>query len=291
MSQPKTTAALLASALALALGCTTIKSCAPSSGGSSPSADPGQDAAGAPDEQSAKIWGYRVVKTYPHDKNAYTQGLLWDDGFLIETTGRPYQSFLRKVELETGKVVQSVDLPGALFGEGVAKWKGLYIQLTWQAGEAIVWDAKSFRELYRYKYEGEGWGLTLADDELVMSDGTSKLQIRDPKTFKLKREVPVTIWNSLKKAYVPVDNLNELEWIDGEVWANIYQDESIVRIDLETGYITSFVDFKGLQAKQKIRDKAQDVQNGIAHDPKTGRLFITGKYWPNLYEIELVERQ
>lgn len=282
---------VLVSAAALLLGSAALVGCPTSSGGTA--TDP---ATGSPpaaqddaDERAAEVLDYRIVETYPHDTKAYTQGLLWDDGHLIESTGRPGQSTIRRVDLETGKVVRSTRLPGSLFGEGVTRWKGFYIQLTWKTGQAIYRDARTLNEVYRIDYPGEGWGLTLADDVLVMSNGSSELQLRDPKTFELQERVQVTIWDVRRERYVPLDQLNELEWIDGEVWANVYQDESIVRIDLETGRVTALIDFRGLQAKQKVKDPSQDVQNGIAYDPETGRIFITGKYWPNLYEIEVVE--
>ena len=265
--------------------------CAPSSGGANLDGPaPGRNP--VPDENAARRYTYKIVATYPHDTKAYTQGLLWHGDHLIETTGRPGESTLRKVDLELGKVVQSAKLPGMEFGEGVAQWKGVYLQLTWQDGQAIAWDAKTFAELYRYDYKGEGWGLTVADDVLVMSNGTSRLQLRDPRTFELlepRGHVDVTVWNVREKRWVPVPDLNELEWIDGELWANIYQSELIARIDLETGHVTSYIDFAGLQAKQQVKDSRQDVMNGIAYDAENDRLFVTGKYWPNLYEIEVVE--
>lgn len=276
--------AALCLASALLLG-----GCTPSAGSTEPGAVP-QDA--QPHPNVARRYGFKIKATYPHDPKAYTQGLLWDDGHLIESTGRPGESYLRRVELETGKAVQSAKLPGQEFGEGLAKWKGVYLQLTWKDGQAIAWDAKSLLELYRYEYQGEGWGLTLADDVLVMSNGSSRLQLRDPKTFepaKPRGHVDVTAWDLRTNRWAPVTDLNELEWIDGELWANLYQYELIARIDLETGRVTSYIDLTGLQARQGVRDVAQDVMNGIAHDPATGRLFITGKYWPNLYEIEVVE--
>ena len=273
--------------IALALAA-LLPACTPSSGGT-PADDPPPAGQDEPDERAPKHYTFKILKTHPHDTKAYTQVLLWDEGHLIETTGRPGTSFLRRVELETGEVLKEAQLPGALFGEGVARWKGVYLQLTWQAEQAIAWDRKTLSELYRYDYEGEGWGLTVADDVLVMSNGTSKLQLRDPANFELKKELTVTAWFARDKKYVPVPDLNELEWIDGELWANLYQYETIARIDLETGRVSSYVHLDGLLAKQKVKDPRQDVLNGIAHDPETGRTWVTGKYWPNLYEIELVE--
>lgn len=244
----------------------------------------------AQDPRLPKLYGYNIKNTYPHDTGAYTQGLLWDEGFLYESTGRPRESGLRKVKLETGEVVQETRLPGEEFGEGLARYKGVFLQLTWKAGKCVAWDAKTLSELYRLDYPGEGWGLTLAGEELLMTSGTSRIQVRNPETFELIRNIDVTTFNVQQDRYVPVSGLNELEWIDGELWANIYQYEMIVRIDIKTGHVTSVIDFSGLTSRQGVKDPRQDVLNGIAWDKDTGRIFITGKYWPNLYEIELVER-
>jgi len=284
MSSNRRTARLLTAALAL--GCLAGVGCTPAPGGTTtPRANSQPDP--PDDDRAAKIYGYRIVATYPHEKSAYTQGLLWDDGYLIETTGRPRQSFVRRVQLETGKALQATQLPGEEFGEGVARWQDVYIQLTWTDGVAIYWDARTLSERYRVEYEGEGWGLTLVGEELVMSDGTSELQFRDPETFELRRKLEVTAWSQRRGRWVAVGRLNELESIDGEIWANIYLDEAIARIDPGTGHITSWIDLGGLPARQNVSDRAQGVLNGIAHDPKTGRLFVTGKLWPNLYVIEV----
>ena len=265
-----------------------LTACAPSSG-STVTEDPPAATTEGPDERLPRRSTFKILKTHPHDTKAYTQGLLWDEGHLIETTGRPGTSFLRRIDVETGEVLKQAKLPGALFGEGVARWKGVYLQLTWQAGEAIAWDRKTLTELYRYEYEGEGWGLTVAEDVLVMSNGTSTLQLRDPQNFDLQKELTVRVWSPRRQAYTPVPDINELEWVDGELWANLYQSETIARIDLETGHVTGYIALDGLLAQQKVKDPRQDVLNGIAYDPETGRLWITGKYWPNLYEIEVVE--
>lgn len=227
---------------------------------------------------------YKIVHRYPHDRGAYTQGLLFHDGSLYESTGRPRESSLREIELKTGKILRRHDLSGELFGEGLTLWKGLLIQLTWHAKVAIVYDRRNFQELYRKSYVGEGWGLTHDGSSLIMSDGTYTLSFLDPATFDVQRKLRVTL------AGRTVWDLNELEYIEGEIWANIYQDETIVRIDPKTGRVTGRIDLRGLQKQQGIEDRAQDVLNGIAYDPKTKRIFITGKYWPNLYEIELVLR-
>lgn len=291
---PRTLGLIGSLALFASLACS---GCSPSSG--HPSAPPtqaptDQDTGGPqdsqPDPRIAQVYNFKIVGTFPHDPTAYTQGLLWDEGHLIEGTGRAKESYLRKVKHDTGRVMRQATLRPTEFGEGVCRWKDTYIQLTWKAGDAIVWDAKGWYEIKRHNYKGEGWGLTVLNDQLVMSNGTSDLTFRDPETFEVLRTLPVRIFNPNSKEYVPIGKLNELEAIDGEIWANVYQDESIVRIDPETGYIASWIDFRGLQAQQDVEDENQEVQNGIAHDPATGRLFITGKYWPNLYQIELVEK-
>ncbi len=230
-------------------------------------------------------YGYKIVARYPHDRRAYTQGLLFHDGSLYESTGRPAESSVREIELKTGKILRRHDLSPELFGEGLTLWKGLLIQLTWHAEVAIVYDRRNFQELYRKPYKGKGWGLTSDGKSLIMSDGTYTLSFLDPGTFEVQRKLKVT------SSGRPVWDLNELEYIEGEIWANIYQDEFIVRIDPKTGRVTGRIDLRGLQKMQGVEDKAQDVLNGIAYDPKNKRIFITGKYWPNLYEIELVENE
>ncbi len=298
MSIPRLAAAVLAT-LAI-LGLPTCSACSqgsvppapsPANGASTDPGDTQDDAGKSEDPTPPPILGYRILKTHPHDRSAYTQGLLWHAGHLYESTGRERESSLRRVDLETGKVLARHDLPPDYFAEGLARWKGLLIQLTWRRGEAIVYDAATFQELYRHSYRGEGWGLALAGDELVMSDGTQYLRVLDPKTFKEKRRVRVTYLDERTGARRDLNNLNELEWIDGKLWANLYQLELMAIIDLATGEVERWIDFTGLQRKQGVRDRIQDVQNGIAHDPETGRIFITGKYWPNLYEIELVEKR
>jgi glutaminyl-peptide cyclotransferase len=169
------------------------------------------------------------------------------------------------------------------FGEGIAIWKGLLVQLTWKAGVAFVYDRRNFQEQYRLTYSGEGWGLCTDDESLIMSDGTDTLRFVGPTDLKVKRLLPVT-WDG-KSLW----SLNELEFIRGEIWANVYQRELIVRIDPETGKVNSVIDLDGLQAKQRVPDQAQDVLNGIAYDAQKDKIYITGKHWPNLYEIRVDE--
>ncbi len=236
---------------------------------------------GSPD--ATPVYGYSIVSTYPHDRGSYTQGLLMHEGILYEGTGRHQESTLMTVDLETGKPILKHRLDYKYFGEGIAIWKGLLVQLTWQEGVAFVYDRSNLQEQYRLNYAGEGWGLTAMGELLVMSDGTDTLRLVSPTDLSVQRLLPVTLDGT------PLWNLNELEFIEGEIWANLYQRELIVRIDPQSGKVNSVIDLRGLQAKQRIPDVAQDVLNGIAYDERTGKIYITGKHWPNLYEIKVEE--
>lgn len=231
---------------------------------------------------SAPISSYRVVATYPHDPNAYTQGLVFIDGVLYEGTGQWGESELRQVDLDTGTVVQSHPLADAYFGEGIVVFDDRIYQITWKAGVAFVYDRETFEQIGTFAYEGEGWGLTTDGERLIMSDGSDRLTFRDPETFEATGTVVV------RAAGQPVTRLNELEYIDGEVWANVYQTDWIVRIDPESGDVVGWLDMRGLKPADDPRWANVDVLNGIAWDADRGRLFITGKDWPELYEIELV---
>jgi glutaminyl-peptide cyclotransferase len=232
-------------------------------------------------QRSPRTYGHRVVNTFPHDPTAYTQGLVFRDGFLFEGTGKHGQSSLRRVELESGRVVQSHSLARELFGEGITIFGDRIYQLTWRNGIAIVYDKESFRELKRLRYEGEGWGLTDDGTHLIMSDGSATLRFVDPEDFQVVRRLLV---QSLGRR---VDQLNELEYINGEIFANVWYRDYIVRISPKTGEVTGWIDLRGLWPKRRDRD---DVLNGIAYDAENDRLFVTGKNWPRLYEIQLVPR-
>jgi glutamine cyclotransferase len=272
----------LSLALALLAACS---SCSPGE----PQPDPrGGNPNGAadvvsPGDTGAPVHGYSIVATYPHDRASYTQGLIVHEGVLYESTGRQGESTLMTVDLKTGKSLQRHRLEPVYFGEGIAIWKGLLVQLTWKAGVAFVYDRRNFQEQYRLTYSGEGWGLCTDDESLIMSDGTDTLRFVGPTDLKVKRLLPVT-WDG-KSLW----SLNELEFIRGEIWANVYQRELIVRIDPETGKVNSVIDLDGLQAKQRVPDRAQDVLNGIAYDAQKDKIYITGKHWPNLYEIRVDE--
>lgn len=228
------------------------------------------------------VQGYKVVNTYPHDANAFTQGLFFHDGFLYEGTGLRGRSTIRKVEIETGKVLQAVELPGEFFGEGITMWGDRLIGLTWQEQTAFVLDLKTFKLWRKFNYAGEGWGITHNGRELIMSDGTPELRFLDPLTFKELRRVRVTADG------LPVEQLNELEWVEGEVFANIWQTDRIARIDPKTGRVAGWIDLAGLLPQRS--GSGDDVLNGIAYDAKTKRLFVTGKLWPKLFEIQLKPR-
>ncbi len=234
----------------------------------------------APPAAEVPVYGIQVVRTYPHDPRAFTQGLIFLDGHLYESTGMIGQSTLRKVNLADGKVLRSVPVPPPHFGEGMVNWGNELISITWQSGLGFRWDRETFRKLGEFRYPGEGWGLTQNGRELIMSDGTPELRFLDPKSFAERRRVRVTFKGR------PVANLNELEWVKGEILANVWQSEIIARIDPQTGNVTGLINLAGLQA-QSGQSGPDNVLNGIAYDAKGDRLFVTGKRWPNLYEIKL----
>ncbi|MBN1108814.1 MAG: glutaminyl-peptide cyclotransferase, partial [Bacteroidales bacterium] len=217
--------------------------------------------------------GYRVVNSYPHDSKAFTQGLFYDNGLLYEGTGQQTGSTLREVELHSGKVIRMLNLKSDLFGEGITLYKGRIYQVTWQSKVGFVYEKETFRQLNRVYYQTEGWGLTTIDDRIVMSDGTNVLYFMEPETFTVASRLEV--YDNEKK----VDNLNELEYINGEIWANIWMTDLIARIDPSSGKVTGYIDLKGLLS-EKERDAGTDVLNGIAYDRAGGRIFVTGKNWP-----------
>lgn len=228
-----------------------------------------------------EIWSYKIVKTYPHDPGAFTQGLVYDNGFFYESTGRYGSSELRKVEPETGKVVKRYSLPGSYFGEGLTLLEnGSLLQLTWHSGVGVVYDKGSFAVKGEFYYDGEGWGITGDGKSLIMSDGSATLSFRDPATFEEQRRVTV------RNLGVPVLHLNELEYVKGEIFANIWGEELIAVISPESGRVTRWIDLSGLH-KELGDASGADVLNGIAYDAARDRLFVTGKFWPKLFQIEL----
>jgi len=223
-----------------------------------------------------------VVNSYPHDPEAFTQGLLWRDGVLYESTGLNGHSSIRKVQLESGRVLQKQDIPQQYFGEGMTAWKDELYSITWQSQVGFVWDLRSFKLKRQFSYPGEGWGLTHDEHHLILSDGTPTLRFFDPASMKEVRRVQVTALGR------PVEQLNELEWVEGQIYANIWHSNVIVRIDPASGQVQSLIDLTGL-LKPELAGQA-DVLNGIAYDPAKKRLFVTGKLWPRLFEIRLVPR-
>ncbi|NOX61883.1 MAG: glutaminyl-peptide cyclotransferase [Chloroflexi bacterium] len=228
----------------------------------------------------APVYGYRVVHVYPHDAGAFTQGLVYDRGDLLEGTGLRGRSSLRRVDLETGAVLQQRALPAHLFGEGVALVDDRIYQLTWTSQQGFVYDRASFELLDSFTYPTQGWGLAYDGERLIMSDGSDTLYFRNPETFAELGRVKV------RDGATAVTRLNELEYVQGEVWANIWLTDRIARIDPQTGQVTGWIDLTGLLTPQE--QAAADVLNGIAYDPQTDRIFVTGKLWPKLFEIELV---
>ncbi len=222
--------------------------------------------------------GYRIVNTYPHERDAFTQGLFYDNGLLYEGTGQETGSSLRKVELETGKVIRQLNLDPSLFGEGITLYDDRIYQVTWTSQVGFVYEKETFRQLNKVYYQSQGWGLTTINDHIVMSEGSNVLYIIEPEMFTVVSRLEV--YDNEKK----VDQLNELEYINSEIWANIWMSDLIARIDPESGKVLAYIDLKGL-----MKDKEAGVLNGIAYDKEGNRIFVTGKNWPNLFEIRLTE--
>ena len=235
---------------------------------------------GAAPVPAASSSSYRIVNVYPHDPQAFTQGLIFRDGFLFESTGHRGQSTVRKVQLETGEVVAQHALDPRYFGEGLTESRGRLIQLTWQSGRGFVYDPASLEVERTFDYRGEGWGLAAIGDQLVMSDGSTSLRFFDAETFDETRGVVV------RDAGRPVGDLNELEAVNGEIYANVWHSDRVARIDPMSGTVRGWIDLSGLLAPGDVSDP-EAVLNGIAWDEAGDRLFVTGKYWPRLFEIEV----
>ena len=223
---------------------------------------------------------YEIVNTWPHDRQAFTQGLVIQDGQFLESTGLNGQSSLRRVDLKTGMVIKQIEVPAQYFAEGLTVLNGRVYQLTWQSHKGFVYDLKTFRLSREFAYDGEGWGLTTDGQNLILSDGSSRIRFLDPSNFAVKRAVNVThnTW--------PVERLNELEYVKGEIFANVWGTEDIVIIDPITGKVTGVIDLTGLLPVPE-RTAETDVLNGIAYDPNGDRLFVTGKRWPKMFEVRL----
>jgi glutaminyl-peptide cyclotransferase len=244
-----------------------------------PARVPGFAAWQAPIAATLPIAGYTIQHVYPHDPKAFTQGLQYADGVLYEGTGLNGRSSIRKVKLETGEVLQQRDVPATHFGEGIVVWGSVLIELTWQSHVALVYDRQTFAPTRTFSYAGEGWGLTHDGEHLIMSDGTAELRVLDPATFTERRRIKVTAGG------VAVKNLNELELVKGEIFANVWQSAYIARVSPSTGQVTGWIDLRGLLSPAEARDA--DVLNGIAYDAEHDRLFVTGKLWPKLFEIRI----
>lgn len=227
--------------------------------------------------------GFNVVHTFPHDNGAFTQGLFYEGGVMYEGTGQEAGSSLREVEIETGKIRRQLNLDPSLFGEGITLYNGRIFQVTWQNKVGFIYDKSDFSLVNKIFYQTEGWGLTTIDKRIVMSDGSNVLYFYEPEMFNVVSRIEV--YDNEKK----VDQLNELEYINGEIWANIWQTDLIARIDPLTGKVNSYVDLGTLFPASERINTGSDVLNGIAYDPAGKRIFVTGKRWPKLYEITVTE--
>ena len=240
-------------------------------------------------KEAPAVYSYKIVNIYPHDKGAYTQGLEYKNGYLYESTGRNGESTLRKVELETGKVLQKIDLDEKYFGEGMTIFNNKIYWLTWHARKGFIYDFETFKQLgsFNYTNSNQGWGLTHNGSELIKTDGSNKIWFLDANNQQEKRSVQV-----YTNKY-PVDNLNEIELINGKVYANKWQQNSIVILNPETGVVEGVANLNGLRdivAKDQTLETQDDVLNGIAYDAENNRLFVTGKHWGKLFEIELIKQ-
>jgi glutaminyl-peptide cyclotransferase len=234
-------------------------------------------------------YGYDVIKSYPHDGRAFTQGLVYHDGFLYESTGQYGESTLRKVEIETGKVLQKHDVPREFFAEGIAMLNGRIYQLTWQSGVGFEYDENEFKLQREFRYSGEGWGLTTDGKLLYQSDGTHVIRVINPDKYETVRTVVVKLEDGR-----PLMSINELEWVKGEIWANVWHSERIgkpnhiARIDPESGKLLGWIDLSGISPDDSARG-SENTLNGIAYDEKEDRIFVTGKNWKKLFEIKLTK--
>jgi glutaminyl-peptide cyclotransferase len=232
---------------------------------------------------SVPVHGYEVVRSYPHDPSAYTQGLLWHKGFLYESAGKYQRSSLRKIQLETGKVIQQVAVAPEFFAEGLALLNGKLFQLTWREHTAFAYDLESFKRTGELSYPWEGWGLTTDGKSLIASDGSNQIRFVDPATFAVQRTIRVFADNDPSH---PLREINELEYVNGEIYANVWQSDFIIRIAPATGKLLGVINLTGI-LPGKSPDETDSVLNGIAYDSDHQRLFITGKLWPRLFEIKI----
>lgn len=271
--------------LSLALSFAALSGCdARSSAPADPPSAPAPDAPATAADAPVPTYGYEIVNTFPHDRGAFTQGLVYLKGILIESTGLNGRSSLRKVDLATGHVREELKLSGEYFAEGMTVLGAKIYQLTWQNHVGFVYDLQTLERQQTFSYSGEGWGLTTDGTSLIMSDGSHELRFLDPATFKVTRTLQV-----FDRSGAPLKQLNELEYVRGEIFANIWQTPYVARIDPANGRLLGVVDFTGLLPRADYRADT-DVLNGIAYDATNDRLFVTGKNWPKLFEVRLKSR-
>lgn len=242
--------------------------------GSGPTVAPGE---------KIPIYGYEVVHVFPHDVNAFTQGLVFHEGNFLESTGEVSRSSLRRVQIDNGSVVQKVDVPPPYFAEGITLLKGKIYQLTWQHQVGFIYDALTFEKTGQFNYTGEGWGLANDGQSLILSDGSSRIRFLDPETFQVTKTIAVL------DGHTSVQEINELEYVPGEIYANIWHADRIARINPQTGAVVGWINLAGLLKAGEAQDE-EAVLNGIAYDQASGRLFVTGKLWPKVFEIRLTRK-
>jgi glutaminyl-peptide cyclotransferase len=241
-------------------------------------------ACGSPAPLETPQYGYQIVHAYPHDSSAFTEGLFYLNGELFESTGLEGQSSVRRVKLETGEVLQKYDLSDKYFGEGIVNWKDKILQLTWRSEVGFVFDLRTFQKEREFHYPGEGWALTQDGHRLIMDDGTAQIRFWNPDSLGEMGRITVTDHDQ------PVANLNELEWVDGQIYANIWGTTRIARIDPGSGKVLGWIDLSGLEKESGADPNSDSVLNGIAYDAKSRRLFVTGKKWAKLFEIRLIRQ-
>jgi glutamine cyclotransferase len=237
----------------------------------------------APAAEKLPVYGYEVVHVFPHDSNAFTQGLVFHDGNFLESTGEVSRSSLRRVEIDNGSVLQKVDVPPPYFAEGITLLKGKIYQLTWQHQLGFIYDALTFEKTGQFKYAGEGWGLATDGQSLILSDGTNRIRFVNPDNFEVTRTIAVL------DGKTAIAEINELEYVQGEIYANIWHADRIARIDPNSGKVVGWINLAGVLARGEVQDE-EAVLNGIAYDEASGRLFITGKLWPKIFEIRLTRK-
>ena len=275
--------------LTLALSLASVQCNAGANSGSTTNktadANNGNAAAGNTAENTAAPvkYGYEIVHIYPHDPGAFTQGLVFINGKLYEGTGQEGRSSLREVELQTGNVLKKVDVPEPYFAEGIALLNNKVYQLTWQHQVGFIYNADNFEQIGKFNYSGEGWGLTTDGHSLILSDGSNRIRFLDPDSFRVTKTIAVVDGN------LPVNELNELEYVNGEIYANIWHDNRIVRLDPQTGKVLGWIDLAGIIPPAQLTD-GEAVLNGIAYDAASRRLFVTGKLWPKLFEIKIKQK-